>query len=129
VINISQLSNIEVLILRGDQSVDDDVVKVIGQCKCLTHINLDGCDVGQPVLYACVERAKKLYVSNSIFRSSLIHTNIDRSSLKLNELPSNLRVRVSGPNNLQHFAEFDGQKLITGMLRDEFYPYYWKDFN
>jgi hypothetical protein len=127
-INIAQLNNLETLILRGDELVNDAVIKVLNECKSLLYINLDGCDVGEPILKACVERAKLLDL-NLIFKASLINTNIDRSLPKSNDLPKNFRLRVSGPNNLQHFSEFDGKQLWKRTLKNHFYPYYWKDFN
>ena len=126
--SISEITKLIALVLRGDDMVDNDVTQVVTNCKNLLYLNVDGCNVNELVLMACIHRAIELQPKNQIFKASLISTKVDRMALNENVLPPNLRIRVSGPQNVEHFSEFDGKNVLTGKL-SWFFPHYWIDFN
>ncbi|XP_054169271.1 F-box/LRR-repeat protein 7-like [Oppia nitens] len=126
-LSLSQMKNLAKLVLRGNELVDNQVTNVINDCNNLVDINLDGCNVTQLVLMACINRSKQLQTSDQTLNISLIRTKIDRKVLNECQLPHNLRVRVSGPNNLEHYSQFDGKSVTTQRLK-LIVPYFWLDY-
>lgn len=125
--SISQIENLVALILRGNKMVDNDITEAITECKRLSFLNLDGCPVNQLVLMSCIQKAIEIQPNDQILTVSLLSTQIDRSALNEHVLPPNLRIRVSGPQNYEHFLEFDGKNVLEGKL-SWFFPQYWTDF-